>query len=249
MNFVSIIIPYFKKRNYIKKSIISVLRQTYQNFEVIIVYDDDNLNDVSFINNIKKLDKRIFVIFNSKNIGAGLSRNKGIKYAKGDLIAFLDSDDIWKKNKLELQIKFMKRKKADFSFTSYEIINSAGQKRYKREAKLNLNYESLIRSCDIGLSTVMMKKKLFNNYFKFPNLKTKEDYVLWLKLAKKKIVLYALNITLTQWRATNNSLSSNSVQKIFDAFLVYNKYMKFNFFKSCQNVFLLSLNYFIKKYL
>jgi len=249
MNLVSIIIPYFKKKNYIKKAIISVLRQTYQNFEVIIVFDDKDLSDVNLINNIKKLDKRIFVIFNSKNIGAGLSRNKGIKYAKGDLIAFLDSDDIWRKNKLELQIKFMKRNKADFSFTAYEIINSDIFKKYKREAKSKLNYESLIRSCDIGLSTVMMKKKLFNSYCKFPNLKTKEDYVLWLKLAKKKIVLYGLNIVLTQWRTTNNSLSANSIQKIFDAFSVYNKYMKFNFLKSCQSVFLLSLNYIIKKFL
>lgn len=249
MNLVSIIIPYFKKKNYIKKAITSVLRQTYQNFEVIIVFDDKDLSDVDLINNIKKLDKRIFVIFNSKNIGAGLSRNKGIKYAKGDLIAFLDSDDIWKKNKLELQIKFMKSKRADFSFTSYEIINSDAIKKYKREAKSKLNYESLIRSCDVGLSTVMMKKKLFNSYCKFPNLKTKEDYVLWLKLAKKKIVLYGLNVALTQWRVTNNSLSSNSIQKIFDAFAVYNKYMKFNFLKSCQSVFLLGLNYIIKKYL
>jgi teichuronic acid biosynthesis glycosyltransferase TuaG len=249
MNLVSIIIPYFKKKNYIKKAITSVLRQTYQNFEVIIVFDDKDLSDIDLINNLKKLDKRIFVIFNSKNIGAGLSRNKGIKYAKGDLIAFLDSDDIWKKNKLELQIKFMKKKRADFSYTAYEIINSDVLKKYKREAKSNLNYESLIRSCDIGLSTVMMKKKLFNSYCKFPNLKTKEDYVLWLKLAKKKIVLYGLNIILTQWRTTNNSLSKNSIQKIFDAFLVYNKYMKFSFLKSCQSVFLLSLNYIIKKYL
>jgi teichuronic acid biosynthesis glycosyltransferase TuaG len=85
--------------------------------------------------------------------------------------------------------------------------------KYKRKVKSNLNYESLIRSCDIGLSTVMMKKKLFNSYCKFPNLKTKEDYVLWLKLAKKKIALYGLNITLTQWRAKNNSLSANTIQK------------------------------------
>ncbi len=250
MNLVSIIVPYFKKRNYIKKCIRSVLKQDYTNFEIIIVYDDEDLRDVNLIKSIKKLDKRIIVIYNSKNKGAGFSRNLGIKYAQGDLIAFLDSDDVWKKDKLRLQIEFMNKTNADFSFTSYEIINSIGIKQNKkREAESILNYKSLIRSCDIGLSTVMVKKSLFNNYYKFPNLKTKEDYVLWLKFAKKKIILHGLNLVLAQWRITDNSLSSNASQKIFDAFLVYYKYMKFNFFKSCASVFFLSLNYIKKKYL
>ena len=249
MKLVSIIMPYYKKRNYINKSIKSVLRQTYQKFEIIIVYDDEDLRDVNFIKNIEKKDKRISVIYNSKNQGAGISRNVGIKNARGYFISFLDCDDIWKKNKLELQVKFMNKNKSDFSFTSYDLINSKDKKIGTRLAKPVLSYHDLLKSCDIGLSTVMLKKKIFNNYCKFPNLKTKEDYVLWLKLAQKKIVLRGLNIALTQWRVVNNSLSTNSIQKIFDAFFVYNKYMKFNFFKSCQSVFLLSLNFIIKKYL
>jgi teichuronic acid biosynthesis glycosyltransferase TuaG len=249
MKLVSVIMPYYKKRNYINKSINSVLRQTYQKFEIIIVYDDEDLKDVNFIKSIKKKDKRILVIYNSKNYGAGISRNVAINLAKGYFISFLDCDDIWKKNKLELQVKFMNKNKLDFSHTSYNLINSKDKKIGTRLAKPVLSYEDLLKSCDIGLSTVMCKKKIFNNYCKFPNLKTKEDYVLWLKLAQKKIVLRGLNIILTQWRVVNNSLSANSIQKIFDAFSVYNKYMKFNFFKTCQCVFILSLNYIIKKYL
>ena len=241
--------PYYRKKRYIKKSISSILRQSYKNFEVIIIYDDDDDFDIGFIKNIKKIDKRIKVVYNKKNLGAGASRNIGISLAKGSIIAFLDCDDTWSHNKLSLQINFMFSKKADFSYTSYDLISCENNKIGSRLAKPILTYQDLLKSCDIGLSTVMLKKKLLNNYCKFPNLKTKEDYVLWLKLAKKKIVLHGLNITLSQWRTTNNSLSSNSIQKIFDAFLVYNKYMKFNFFKSCKSVFLLSLNYIIKKYL
>ena len=241
--------PYYKKRAYIKKSILSILRQSYKNFEVIIIYDDTDKSDIGYIDKIKKLDKRIKVIYNKKNIGAGPSRNVGISLAKGNIIAFLDCDDTWSHNKLNLQINFMCQKKADFSFTSYDLINCDSKKIGSRFVKQILTYRDLLMSCDIGLSTVMLKKKLFNNYCKFPKLKTKEDYVLWLKLAKKKIVFHGLNVPLTQWRATNNSLSANPIQKIFDAFLVYNKYMKFNFFKSCQSVFLLSLNYIIKRYL
>ena len=114
MDLVSIIMPYYKKRNYINKSINSVLRQTYQHFEIIIIYDDTDLNDSDFINNIKKKDNRIFVIYNSKNLGAGISRNIGIKHAKGNFVGFLDCDDIWKKNKLESQINFMNKKKNRF---------------------------------------------------------------------------------------------------------------------------------------
>ena len=241
--------PYYKKKSYIIKSINSVLNQTYQNFEIIIVYDDTNKEDIDLIRKVSESDQRIKVVYNKKNIGAGLSRNKAIKNAKGIYLAFLDCDDLWHKNKLEKQLQFMKKKNSDFSHTSYELIDSKGIKQEKREAKPLLNYENLLRSCDIGLSTVIMKKKLFNNYCKFPNLKTKEDYVLWLKLAKKKIILHGLNTNLTRWRITSNSLSTNIPQKCADAFLVYYKYMKFNFFKSCMSVFLLSINYIKKKYL
>ena len=97
MKLVSVIIPYFKKIRYINKAINSVLEQTYKNFEVIIIYDDENLEDLKAVNNIKKKDKRIKVIVNKKNLGAGYSRNKGIKISKGNIIAFLDADDYWKK--------------------------------------------------------------------------------------------------------------------------------------------------------
>lgn len=245
---VSVVMPYYKKANYIEKSINSVLRQGYKNFEIIIIYDDQDREDTKLIKKIKKKDTRISVIYNTKNLGAGRSRNLGIKKSRGDYIAFLDCDDIWYPNKLELQIKFMCQKKADFSFTSYDLIDEKNKKKGIRVARDILEYNDLIKSCDIGLSTVIVKKKLFNNFLKFPDLKTKEDYVLWLKFAKKEILLYGLKRQLAKWRITNNSLSSSSKQKILDAFLVYRKYMKFSFAKSCYSIFLLSLNYILKKY-
>ena len=249
MSLVSIIMPYFKKRHYIEKSINSVLNQSYNNYEIIIIYDDRDKDDIGFIKKVQNLDSRIHVIYNSSNLGAGFSRNIGISQAKGDFIAFLDCDDLWHENKLELQIKFMKENKSDFSFTAYDLINSAGQKIGHRVASRFLNYDNLIKSCDIGLSTVMMKKFLFSDFFMFSNLKTKEDYALWLQLAKKKIIFHGLNVPLAKWMVTKNSLSSNVKQKILDAFLVYRKYMKFSFAKSCYSVFVLSLNYLFKKYL
>lgn len=97
MDLITIITPYFKKKNYIKKTILSVLDQTYQKFEILIVYDDTDKNDLNFINEIKSLDNRVNIIINDKNMGAGISRNIAINQANGNFIAFIDADDIWKK--------------------------------------------------------------------------------------------------------------------------------------------------------
>ena len=109
MSLISVIIPFYKKINYIEKTIHSILDQTYQNFEIIIIYDDSDLNELIQLKKLIKNNNKIKLIINKKNLGAGISRNKGIKYALGDYIAFIDADDIWKKNKLEVQIDFMKK--------------------------------------------------------------------------------------------------------------------------------------------
>ena len=111
-----------------------------------------------------------------------------------------------------------------------------------------ITYRNLLFSCDIGLSTVMIDSRLLKKE-KFPNLKTKEDYLLWIKLSKKKIKMLGINETLASWRKTNNSLSSSIRQKLKDAFLVYSCHLKFNFLKSLILVFLLSVNSLTKKYL
>ena len=99
-DLISIIIPYYKK-TYINKTIESILTQSYQNFEIILIYDDETFSDLDFIKEISKNDKRINLLINEKSFGAGLSRNKGIKFSKGNFIAFIDSDDVWHKTKLE----------------------------------------------------------------------------------------------------------------------------------------------------
>lgn len=245
MDLVSIIIPYYKKKKYIKLTINSVISQTYKNFELIIIYDDKNKEDLNFLKKIIKKDKRIKIYINKKNLGAGPSRNKGIKLSKGNLIAFLDSDDLWSKNKLQKQIFFMKKNLADISHTSYHIINSNNKIIGSRKAK-DMTHNLLIKSCDIGLSTVMLYKKIISNQTQFANIKTKEDYVLWLKITLKYDKIYALQNKLTKWRKLDDSLSSSKLQKFHDGYLVYKKYMNFNFFKSFIYTVLLSLNYFIK---
>ena len=245
MELISVIMPYYKKKDFFLESIQSVLSQTYQNFEIIIIYDDPNIIDLKFILEIKKLDKRIKVIKNNKNLGVGISRNIGISYSDGFYLAFLDCDDIWYKDKLEVQINFMKNNKISFSYTSYDVINSKNIIINKKEVAEKITFNDLLRNCDIGLSTVIMNKNLISDSCKFPKLKTKEDFVLWLTLAKK-MDLHGINLSLSQWRKLNNSLSSYKFQKIKDGFNVYKKYMKFSYLKSCLYLIILSIK-FLKK--
>ena len=244
MTLISIIIPYYKKRYYIRQTLQSILKQNYKNFEILLIYDDEDQTDLVLLKKLSKNDKRIKLIVNKKNIGAGMSRNKAIKLSKGNYIAFIDADDIWHRNKLQQQISFMKKNQINLCHTSYYIVNRNNKKIGLREAK-ELKFKSLLKSCDIGLSTVMVKKKLLKNNF-FPNLKKKEDYVLWLKLTKKKNTFYFIKKPLTSWRSLDNSLSSSIIQKLIDGYNVYRIYMKQSFVQSIKSLFILSIN-FLKK--
>jgi len=246
VDLVSIITPYYKKKIYIELAINSVLQQTYKNFELIVIYDDENKEDLSFLKKIIRKDKRIKLFINKKNLGAGRSRNLGLKLSKGRFIAFLDSDDLWLKNKLKKQIFFMKKNLIDISHTSYHIINFENKIIGNRRAK-DMSHKQLLHSCDIGLSTVILTKRIITNKIKFANIKTKEDYVFWLKITLNENKIFALRSNLTKWRKLEDSLSSSKLQKISDGYLVYKKYMNFNSIKSFIYLVLLSVNYVLKE--
>ncbi len=243
MDLISIIIPYHKKRKYISSTLNSVLNQTYKNLEIIIIYDDTDRSDLNFIKKISKLKKNIKLIINKKNSGVAYSRNLGLKRSKGKFVAFIDSDDLWKKNKIEYQFHFMKKNNYLISHTNYEIIDTFNKKIGLMKIKKELDYQSLIHSCDIGLSTVMINAKI-KKKIRFPNLITKEDYVVWLNISKKHKI-YGLQKNLVFWRKNRNSVSY-TIQKIKDAFTVYSKFQRFNLIKSFIFVVILSFN-FIKK--
>jgi teichuronic acid biosynthesis glycosyltransferase TuaG len=247
-NLISIIIPFYKKNFFFSETIKSILIQSYKNFEIILIYDDSSRKDLIFVKKILKKIKKKKIIINKKNLGVGASRNIGVKSAKGNFIAFLDADDIWHKDKLKKQLNFMRKNKINFSYTDYLIINESGKIIRKIKAPKKIKYNDLLYSCDIGLSSVMVSSKLLK-LESFPNIKTKEDYILWLKLSKKRIKMLGINEPLTYWRKTSGSLSSSITQKLKDAFIVYNKYLKFNILKSLILTSILSLNFIKKRYL
>ena len=248
MKLVSVIMPYFKKKEYVFKSLNSIISQSYKNLEIIIIDDELSQESKDLMNKLVNLDRRILVISNPTNLGSGFSRNKGILIAKGDYIAFCDCDDVWSINKLEIQLKYMENNCLNFTHTSYVIVDTDDKIIGRREAKKIISYKSLIKSCDIGLSTVVIKKSLLQkNNLMFPKMQTKEDYVLWLKISECGETINGYNEYLSSWRKSYNSLSSSTIQKIKDGYKVYNFFLGYGVLKSLYCLLILSINFILKK--
>ena len=238
---ISIIITYYKKKNFILKTFKTIKNQTYKNYELIFVYDDEDLTDLKYIKKYIATFKKYKVIVNKKNYGVARSRNIAIKSAKGKYLAFIDSDDMWSSKKLITQLKFMDYSKADISYTAYKVIDKKNKILGIRNVSKEINYKKLSKYCEIGLSTVIIKKKFFKKN-KFPEIKTQEDFALWLILIKKGLKFLPIKTVLSSWRRTDNSLSSNILQKISDAFKVFYCIEKKNLIISIISVVILSIN-------
>ena len=244
---VSIIIPYYKDKTNIFYSVKSAINQSYRNTEILIIDDENSNESKKHLSNIKNTSTKIKVISTKKNLGVSQARNLGASHALGNLIAFLDSDDIWKKDKLAIQVDFMKKNKIDLCYTNYYALK--GKKIvYKIKIKKSLNYNQLLKECPICCSSVLLKRDILIKN-KFKKLKTKEDYELWLRIAKKKYKLGGANKFLTCYRVRSNSLSTNHLNKLMNALKIYNKYNNFGMIKSILYVIRLYNNAFMKKFL
>ena len=243
--YISVIITYFNKRRFIKKTLDSIFFQSFKNYELIFVYDDSNYEDLKYIKPYLKAFKNTKIIINKKNLGVARSRNKALAKCKGNYIAFIDSDDTWKKTKLMKQLKFMKKKSSNFSFTSYNVIDEQNKFIKKIIVTMDPTYEKLQKKNIIGLSTVMINRIIIKD-INFPNLKTQEDFALWLSLIKKGHKLSHINDSLSSWRKCNDSLSSNNLQKIIDAFKLYYIHQNKNLLLSIYSVIVLGYNKLFK---
>ncbi len=201
--------PSYNTGKYISDTINSVLAQTYENWEIIIVDDcsTDNTDDVlsQFLT-----DKRIRYFKNENNSGAAASRNRALREAKGKWIAFLDSDDLWACDKLEKQVAFMENNNYHFSYTKYEEINENGEKNgVTVSGPQKVTKSGMYNYCWLGCLTVMYDAEHVG-LVQIENIKKNNDYAMWLKVCKKANC-YLLDECLAQYRrGRTGSISTHS---------------------------------------
>ncbi|WP_178986378.1 glycosyltransferase family 2 protein [Winogradskyella helgolandensis] len=230
---VSIITPMYNNANVIERTISSVLNQTYPNWELLLVDDASTDQIKAILKPYIDKDSRIKLYSHKNNKGAAKARNLGTKMALGNYIAFLDADDLWESNKLQLQVAQLKSNNTDVCFGSYEWIDSEGDPLNKKvHALKSLTYKKLLKANYIGnLTGIYNCEKLGKIYTK--DLKKRQDWLLWLE-ALKRSEKPAIGITKTiaYYRITEGSLSSNKTSLIKHNFNVYRVGLGFSFLKS-----------------
>jgi len=242
-DLVSIITACYNSENYISETINSVLNQTYQNWELLIVDDCSTDSTRSLIKKFQNTEKRIKLFQLNENSGAAVARNKAIKEAKGTFIAFLDSDDSWLPKKLERQLEFMISNNYNLTHTAYELIDHQGNSIKKTivPAKI-LGYKDMLYSNKIGcLTAIYNQSKIGKKYM--PLLRKRQDYALWLKILKTGEKAYGLAEVLSHYRNTESSISNNKLNLIKWNWKLLREVENLSFIKS---VYYLSCNIIFK---
>lgn len=237
---VSIVTATYNSSKEVTATYESILSQSLSNWEWIVTDDCSTDGTLEVLQELFQNDNRIKILENSENSGAAVSRNKSLKYVKGDFIAFIDSDDIWLPDKLEKQVKFMEENTIDFSFTAYELIDEQGAKldiRVDTHLTGFVTYEDMLRKkATLGCSTVMLRRNAFKDVF-MPLLRTGQDYATWLKLLKTGKNAFPLTNVLTQYRILPNSISRNKIKKAKRQWEIYTQIEKLSLCKSLEYFF------------
>lgn len=209
---VSIIMPTYNCGKFIAETIKTVIEQTYTNWELVIVDDCSKDDTEQVVSSFE--DARIRYYRLEQNSGAAVARTTAMKYADGEYMAFLDSDDLWKKDKLEKQLKFMKDNKYNFTCTAYEQVDEEGNKLGKIiKTKKKAGYNRILLDCPVGNSTVMYNVAALGK-FEVPNIRKRNDDALWLQMLKKEKYIYGMNDVLMEYRIRSNSISSNKLDLV-----------------------------------
>lgn len=221
---ISIVMPVHNAEKYVRQSVTSVKRQSYENWELILVEDASTDNTLKILENLAKSDSRIKLIKNEGAHGASYARNSGIAAASGRYLAYLDADDIWSRHKLEEQLAFMQKKGAAFTFTAYEF----GDAECKGTGKVvrvpeKLDYIRALSRTVIFTSTVMFDLgHIDRELIYMPHIKS-EDTASWWKVLKSGVTAYGINKVYVIYRISGNSLSSDKVEALRRIWNLYRK--------------------------
>lgn len=245
-DMVSVIMPAYNSEKYIEESIISVLNQSYKNLELLVTDDCSSDGTQRLVEDLAKRDRRIRYFRLTENNGAAVARNNSLKHAKGRYIAFLDADDVWLENKLELQLAFMKENDSAFSFTGYSTYYGDGRFEdkvidSKTLDKIALN-DLLKKACTVGCSTVILDKTKLPK-IEMANIRTGQDYALWLRLLRESgQVAHNYKKRLTGYRVLQGSISRNKFKKAKRQWEIYREIENFGLLSSLYFMFFYARN-------
>lgn len=245
---ISVVMPNYNGYRFVEQAINSVLNQTYQNFELIVVDDCSNDDSLSLIEHKAQSDNRIRVIALEHNVGVANARNVGIKEAKGEYIALLDNDDLWIEDKLERQLA-LAQKGADIVYCSYDFIdeqNNSIKKPFVVPQQTNFN--KMLASSVISCSTSFIKTKLMQAHPFNPGF-YHEDYVLWMELLRVCPTAYGDQKVLMHYRQVNGSRSNKKGNAAKERWNTYRKALKLNVVTSAWAFVRYALNGVMKYYL
>jgi teichuronic acid biosynthesis glycosyltransferase TuaG len=245
---IDIILPNFNSSKFIDKTISSIINQSFKKWRLIIIDDASDIKTKNILQKYKK-NKKIKIFFLKSNKGDGFCRIFGIKKANSKFIAFIDSDDIWKKNKLKLQLNFMNKNKYEFTYTAYTAFFKKNNFSTKRKIlpPNKLDFHNFINNTSIATSSMMIRKKFIKKLklSKSPNF---EDFYLKCQILKTIKFAYCLNKYLLEYRLRSNSLSTKSrLKNLFWIWKINRKFNKLNFLDSLISLISISLNS-IRKY-
>ena len=247
MPLVSVVIPTYNSEDYIAEALTSVLNQTHQNLEVLIVDDASTDNTIETVSQFAKKDHRITLEKLEINSGAATARNTAIKKAKGSYISFLDSDDKWLPNKLELQLKLIKEKDCAVVFSSYYCMNENGVSLNKIVTALpRLNFQKILKCNYIGNLTGMYSVKKLGKLYA-PDIRKRQDWALWITAIQKAGTAYGISEPLAVYRERQNSISSNKFKMLTYNFSIYKDFLKYSYIKSTYYMIIFLFEYFFIK--
>ena len=244
---VSIITPVYNSEKYISTTIDSVITQTYENWELILIDDGSIDKSVEIINSYIKTDNRISLLRNENNSGPAISRNKGIKAAKGSYLTFIDADDIWMPSFLSISLNFVESNNYNFVFSSYKRVDEDLQSLYNDFiVPERVDYNSLLKTCPISCLTAFIKISSTGKYY-MPNIEKRQDYGLWLSILKEVGYAYGIKEPLATYRIRKGSVSRNKFKAILYVWRIYRDVEKIGFLKSLYLILCYTYNGY-KKY-
>lgn len=230
---VSIVVPVYNAERFLTDTIDSVRAQSYQAWELLCIDDFSTDRSVKIIEKHARSDKRIKLIRMRHNSGAALSRNAGVKAAKGEYLAFLDADDIWIKSKLEKQVPFMQIHGYAFTFAAYEFADEEGASTGKKvEVPERITYREALKNHIISTPSVMIDlKQISKNNIMMPDVRSGQDAATWWQILRCIDAAYGINETMFYYRRTSASLSANKFKAMRRTWYLLTKIEKLGFFK------------------